>query len=683
MGRKKLEDVISHLSLEQMCTSHLDKLLVDIIRAAGETGIRKSEISRELARLTGRRIDRKKLERHIKDIYNDGKNPWGIDCVGFERESEPDAYLTGYHLDGKTSLTVEDLRFLISRVEFDRTLSAAESRRLIAKLKNVGGEPFLAVSRGFVNKEVALPRRAAEGLAVSRESIGQMRRAIDRGSRIALFECEVSEELTLVPRGEMTVFEPYKIISAAGYDYVVGVISGKRELRHYRLDRISFQAIKGERIDTFLRDNTLRAELESYLKNSTLAGERCQTYALFAIDPHRIGELVDGFGAENMRRASLPEEYEGSVGMRVRGAEGEVLAFALRHADICELVSPQRLRAELKQQAGAIAGVYSVSGEDNYDEQLSRAERVGSLWAMDVDLTKRQEHTALSNIRIARFNNNRLSDFSFLSKYKNLVTLSVIDNPVSDFTAIRGLTQLSNLYISNTNLDSLEFLRGNTSVRTLSLGNNPIDDLSLLYELYDLDYLCVDPETYERLDIDRLMEKSPALTVKAHCYFVHRARYYGLDVDERLSDKPFPLNYLYKEFGIDKKCRLDYGERDRLDICAAQLAEDPDFTEQLAGSLRDGERAVLRAFYVEGQSIRQTARALGCKICEVIKNLSAVNTALDRLFDGLRRRYLIDPENHPISDLREEMREEMRGEPRLGRRKKTSIVRTYLKGREK
>ena len=153
MGRKKLEDVTSHLSLEQMCTSHLDKLIVDIIRAAGETGIRKSEISRELARLTGRRIDRKKLERHIKDIYNDGENPWGIDCVGFERESEPDAYLTGYHMDGETSLTAEDLDYLISRVECDRAISPRAARCLVAKLRNAGGVPYVAASRVFKGED--------------------------------------------------------------------------------------------------------------------------------------------------------------------------------------------------------------------------------------------------------------------------------------------------------------------------------------------------------------------------------------------------------------------------------------------------------------------------------------------------------------------------------------------------
>lgn len=649
MGRRKIEDVTLGLPLEDMNTSHLDKLLVDIIRTAGDTGIRQSEIGRELARLTGRRIDRKKLERHIKDIYNDGDNPWGIGCVGFERDSEAGAYLTGYHLDGHTSLSAEDLRFLITRVEFDPALSSRESRLLINKLKNTGGEPYRAASGGFVNREAAPTGRTRGRLGVSRESVGQMRRAIDRGSKVSLRECEVNERLEAVPYGTAALFEPYKLISSAGYDYVIGVLSGERELRHYRLDRISFQAVKGEHIDTFLRDNTLRAELESYLKDSAIEGQRRKTSALFAIDPHRIGELADSFGAENMHRADLPEEYGDSIGMKVYGTEGSVTEFALKNAEICELVSPQRLRVELKRKTDAISRVYHSGGEDCYDESLKRAERSGGLRAIDVDLTARKEHTALRNVKTARFRNNRLSDFSFLAEYKQLHTLSVSDNPVSDFSAIKELPHLSNLHISNTNLDSLDFLRGNTSVRALSLGNNPIEDLSALYELYDLDYLCVDSETYGRLDIDRLMKRSPSLTVKSHCCFLHRARYSGYDIDTRMSEEPFPLNFLYHSFDPWGSIKARLSARERESLCSELLAigSGEGFVNRALDSLKPSEGEVMRMLYLEGKSVRQTARERKCKIREVLDLRAGVDIILDLMLGDIVEKHLRCALNHP------------------------------------
>ena len=98
----------------------------------------------------------------------------------------------------------------------------------------------------------------------------------------------------------------------------------------------------------------------------------------------------------------------------------------------------------------------------------------------------------MKDLNLAR---NRIYDISALADLKNLETLDIFGNFISDYTPVAALTQLKELHIGSIFLDiddrlfDVSILSGLTQLEVLDLQNNDIVDVSPLATLTQLSFL--------------------------------------------------------------------------------------------------------------------------------------------------------------------------------------------------
>ena len=115
---------------------------------------------------------------------------------------------------------------------------------------------------------------------------------------------------------------------------------------------------------------------------------------------------------------------------------------------------------------------------------------------------------------------NQISDISALVGLTNLTELRLDDNQISDLSALAGLTNLTVLWLDNNQISDISALAGLTNLTVLWLFNNQIsgikplvnnpgidnrDDVGLRYNFLDLT-----PESPEMLDIEGRIQLASA-----------------------------------------------------------------------------------------------------------------------------------------------------------------------------
>jgi Leucine-rich repeat (LRR) protein len=91
---------------------------------------------------------------------------------------------------------------------------------------------------------------------------------------------------------------------------------------------------------------------------------------------------------------------------------------------------------------------------------------------------------------------NQITDISPLSELTNLKQLDLAANQITDITPLESLTNLQSLVIGRNQITDITPLSGLTNLggkyNCLDIGGNPITDLSPLSNLKNLEWLCID-----------------------------------------------------------------------------------------------------------------------------------------------------------------------------------------------
>ena len=104
----------------------------------------------------------------------------------------------------------------------------------------------------------------------------------------------------------------------------------------------------------------------------------------------------------------------------------------------------------------------------------------------------RELHLGGEDIDGGMVNSNAISDFTALKTLTNLRTLDLSDCSLSDISVLSGLTRLSNLNISGTSVSDISVLSDLTRLTLLDLSNTAISDVSALEGLTQLTGLYLD-----------------------------------------------------------------------------------------------------------------------------------------------------------------------------------------------
>lgn len=113
----------------------------------------------------------------------------------------------------------------------------------------------------------------------------------------------------------------------------------------------------------------------------------------------------------------------------------------------------------------------------------------------------------LRNLKSLELKNNNITDISFLDSLDKLENLDISNNEISNLSPLDKLVALKNLNLSNNKIVNVATLRRHEHIESLNLVNNQINDLSPISTLYGLKKLYMGGNAIDSVDhISALVE---------------------------------------------------------------------------------------------------------------------------------------------------------------------------------
>lgn len=267
----------------------------------------------------------------------------------------------GAYLVGKAFDDLE-LKMLASSIATAKFLPAKQAKELLGKLNELSSEyNNLNKGVGLVENYIRTNNR---DLSYNLEIIYD---AIKDNKQIKFVYNDMGVKGELVPRyqkkaedGKYT-FNPYEVICNEGNFYVVGSTYEYKNLRHYRLDRITDIEILENSKRTQLRDiegfkDKNYVELTSYVREHLNMFNGEVKRVKFKASKSILNYIWDTFG-DTAEIRELADDKDNVI-FTVRTAVDGAKVFARQFCTACEVLQPQELRDELKQEFAQVAGKY-------------------------------------------------------------------------------------------------------------------------------------------------------------------------------------------------------------------------------------------------------------------------------------------------------------------------------------
>lgn len=249
----------------------------------------------------------------------------------------------GYYLIER-ELDDEELRWLIDAVLFSKTLSAANATRLIKKLKEMGNKYFEPkVSHVHTTSEI--PRTDNKQVMLNVSAIND---AIDQKCKIAFRYNSYGTDFKLHDRGKDYVVNPYQMIAANGFYYVLTNMDGYDDIGYYRIDKMTkveiledqkrkpMKQVKGLENGLDLPKH-MAEHVYMFCGESKNVKLKCKRWAADA--------LADWFG-KDIRLVEENKEDE-TFTVNVRCNINAMFYWAMQYGTGVEVLEPKELRKEI------------------------------------------------------------------------------------------------------------------------------------------------------------------------------------------------------------------------------------------------------------------------------------------------------------------------------------------------
>lgn len=126
----------------------------------------------------------------------------------------------------------------------------------------------------------------------------------------------------------------------------------------------------------------------------------------------------------------------------------------------------------------------------------------------DLDLSRKLSNDSsvalgvkyLKNLESLNLSDNGLTDISFIQILTNLESLDLSNNQIEDLSPLNNLSNLETVNLSNNKISNISTLRRHQKVVDLNLSHNNILDLSPISTLYDLETLFIGNNPIDSID---------------------------------------------------------------------------------------------------------------------------------------------------------------------------------------
>lgn len=297
-----------------------------------------AQIIEELAR-NGISAERKSIYDDIESLQN-----FGLDIIQIKGKNG------GYYI-GERDFEIPELKLLVDSIQSSKFITQDKTYKLIKKLESLASvyDGQLLQRQVFVTNRV---KSMNESIYYTVDVISD---AISQNKKIRYKYFEYTVEKTRRYRHDGNFYEvsPFALIWDDENYYMLAWDSDAKQMRHYRVDKmekVALSDIEREGIAEFEK-----VDMSSYTKTvfGMFGGEEQKVKLRFA--NHLVGAVLDRFGRDTIIIKDGDEHFTFTVSVVV---SQQFLAWVFGFGTEAEIISPDNVRKEMKNQASAIAKLY-------------------------------------------------------------------------------------------------------------------------------------------------------------------------------------------------------------------------------------------------------------------------------------------------------------------------------------
>lgn len=319
----------------------LNMLILEILKeySGEDKPIRQKEIKKKIEELYGLECDRRTVKNNIDSLID----------MGYEID-----YDKGYRLKGR-EFDDSELRILIDLVLFSKTIPKHEVKNLVDKLKGLSNQDFSKnTSRARILPVMDIPIKNQAIYALNEINL-----AIADKHKIEFIYNDVGTDFKLHPkRNKPDKVSPYEIVINNGRFYLICNYEKHDNIAHIRIDRMTnIKILEKEEIKPQSKIPELKKNFDLHTHMAEhfymFGGE--SVYAKIKTSTNMMGNLTDWFG-----NFKIIEDKDGQIIIMVKCNRMALRIWALQYGPYAEVLEPEDLREEIKDDIAEMYKKYNV-----------------------------------------------------------------------------------------------------------------------------------------------------------------------------------------------------------------------------------------------------------------------------------------------------------------------------------
>ncbi len=320
--------------------------VLDILRKESDHQHRlmQKDLIAMLKRDYGQDIDRKTLRSHLSSL---------------QELDYPLEYDNGWYYEHE--FTDGELRLLVDGVLFSKHMPSTQGMQLIAKLENLSSRYFHAPVNSVHNGLPSI-KGGCDDLFLTLEVLDE---AIRKHRQVEFEYCSFDLDKELHPRcnikGEIRQYQinPYRIVTANGWYYLICNTEPYENVSHYRLDRIRGIRLLEEHHSKPMKqvkglENGLDLPRHMAEHIYMFTGEK--DWVTFRANRSIVPDIIDWFGTD----VEFSDVTDDEVTVRVLVNIASMRCWAMQYALYVKVLSPNCLVNELKKDISVAADQYNL-----------------------------------------------------------------------------------------------------------------------------------------------------------------------------------------------------------------------------------------------------------------------------------------------------------------------------------
>ena len=323
----------------------LNMLILEILKTYtdAEHKLTQQEIIDKL-KLYGMDCDRRSIRNNIRSLQD----------MGYTIDTRHGCYLAEREFDDA------ELRLLIDSVLFSKSLSIAQAKRLIEKLKSLGNRYFQA-KVAHVSNLPALSHTDNKQIMIVLDVLND---AIENNRKVSFIYNSYGTDFKLHPRrNEPYVVNPYQLVASNGWYYLIGNYDKYDNLSHYRIDKMTSVTILNDRVKS--KNEVIELSqgwnLPRHMAEHIYMFSGESIAVKFITTEDLMDNLIDWFG----KGLHIETKTDSQIMVTVRCNRAAMKYWALQFGEYIEIMEPLNLRDEIKVVAEKMVKKYSINKNIN------------------------------------------------------------------------------------------------------------------------------------------------------------------------------------------------------------------------------------------------------------------------------------------------------------------------------